>query len=115
MSLATEWRPDVAATMSLPHGRTASTVVVLWRQLPGREVIASGMNRVELETYRARWALVNRVEVAELRATPPALKLRQLAALMASAGVFSHSVTTDDETGAVYERWQRLRRAAGVA
>ena len=66
--------------------------------------------RAALE-YRRRWALVNRRLTEELRATSMETKLRQLAALMASAGEmgWSRSLAAEDE--AVRERWMALRRA----
>ena len=42
----------------------------------------------EARAFVARWRPVNNAEQEELRRTPPALKLRQLAALMASAASF---------------------------
>jgi hypothetical protein len=58
--------------------------------------------------------MVNDAEREELRATPPALKLRQLAALMASAAAFGWTEALAAEEQEVRERWQRLRKAYGL-
>jgi hypothetical protein len=67
------------------------------------------MTESQARAWRARWKLVNAAEIAELRATKPAEKLRQLAALMASVrqmGWDEALIKGDDE---VRDRWRRLR------
>jgi len=64
--------------------------------------------------FRDRWQAVNAAERAELRAMPMEQKLRQLAALMASARGFPtlHAVWEDE--AAARERWLRLKLAHGA-
>lgn len=72
------------------------------------------LNPTEARAFRARWALVNAAEREELQATPPAVKLRQLAALMASVAQLGWTEALAAEEAEVRERWNRLRRAYGV-
>lgn len=71
------------------------------------------LTRAQARAYVARWLLVNDAEREELRTTPPAVKLRQLAALMASAASFGWTEALAAEEQEVRERWQRLRRHYG--
>ena len=65
----------------------------------------------EAQAFRDRWACLNAAEKDELRRTPISLKLRQLAALMASARLFARPEADDREADEVRARWRRLRRA----
>jgi hypothetical protein len=65
----------------------------------------------EARAFVERWRLVNTAERAELRATSMAVKLRQLAALMASADQLGWSEALAAEEAEVRERWRRLREA----
>ena len=70
------------------------------------------MRRVPLNDLRARWALVNRAERAELRRTSIEQRLERLAALMASVHAVGGANRLRAEDPAVRRRWARLRRAA---
>lgn len=63
----------------------------------------------DAEAFKARWSAVNAAEIAELRATPMAVKARQLAALMASMTAlgWKHEPSDDEQAR---ERWNRLRK-----
>jgi hypothetical protein len=69
--------------------------------------------RAEIQAFAARWQLVNRAEECELRQTSATQKLRQLAALMASAGDFGWREGLAAEDEEVRRRWQQLRSADG--
>jgi len=69
------------------------------------------MTRADARAFRTRWERVNAVERAELRATPLAHKLRQLAALMASVEPLGWTEALAAEEAEVRERWNRLRAA----
>jgi len=64
----------------------------------------------EALAYFRRWELVREAEARELRRTPMATKLQQLAALMASRHIFGPELDREAETHVVRERWARLRR-----
>ncbi len=68
----------------------------------------------EARAFRERWRIVNAAEREELQATPPEIKLRQLAALMASVAQLGWTEALAAEEAEVRERWNRLRRAYGV-
>lgn len=63
----------------------------------------------DAEAFKARWSAVNAAEIAELRATPVAIKAKQLAALMASMTAlgWTHAPGEDEQAR---ERWNRLRQ-----
>ena len=63
----------------------------------------------QARAYAQRWELVNDREGEELRAMTHEQKLRQLAALMASAKALGWDEALDAEDAEVRERWQRLR------
>jgi hypothetical protein len=68
----------------------------------------------KMRAWKARWELVNAAEREELRTTPPIVKLRQLAALMASAESMGWTEALAAEVDEVRERWKKLRQAYGV-
>jgi hypothetical protein len=72
----------------------------------------SGISPEQARAYLKRWELVREFEAAEMRRTPLALKLRQLAALMNSRGMFESE--RDAGIRAVRERWSCLRRTFGA-
>lgn len=72
------------------------------------------MTRAEAQAFRARWQLVNDAEREELRATPMAVKARQLGTLMGWAGQLGWTESRAAEEQVIRERWQRLRKAYGV-
>lgn len=76
--------------------------------------MAQSMTRADARSFRRRWELVNRAEAEELRSTPPEVKLRQLAAFMASAEAFGWTAALAGEAEEVRRRWQRLKEAYGV-
>jgi len=69
------------------------------------------LTRGEAAAFKARWALVNAAEIAELRSTPMEVKLRQLASLMASVEQLGWGPALAAEEDEVRERWTRLREA----
>jgi hypothetical protein len=75
--------------------------------------IQKSLTRAEAREFRARWELVNAVEQAELRSTPLDQKLRQLAALMASAEAMGWTEVLASEDAEVRDRWNRLRAIFG--
>jgi hypothetical protein len=72
------------------------------------------MTPKEARAFVARWRLVNEAEREELRATPMELKLRQLAAMMASVDQIGWTEALAAEQAEVRERWKQLRKAYGV-
>ncbi|HEY1858836.1 MAG TPA: hypothetical protein VGG61_00670 [Gemmataceae bacterium] len=74
------------------------------------------MTKSEGRAFKRRWRLVNEFEKKELRRTSLETKLRQLAALMASAKEMGWDEVLARAQGEreVWERWQRLRKAYGV-
>jgi hypothetical protein len=72
------------------------------------------MTREGARAWKARWKLVNDFERAELRMTPPSVKLRQFLALLAMAKQFGWTESLAEGEGEVRERWQKLRKAYGV-
>jgi hypothetical protein len=71
------------------------------------------MQKEDAQAWAERWQAVADAEVAELRALPVAVKLRQLDALSRSASLFVWP-STDEEDECVRERWMTLRRRSGV-
>ena len=61
--------------------------------------------------YMDRWAAGERRLIRERRATPMETRLRQLAALMASASEMGWSGALDAEDDAVQARWMAARRS----
>ncbi len=72
------------------------------------------MTKAEGRAFVARWKRVHEAEREELRRTPPEVKLRQLAALMASVEQLGWSEALAAGEEVVRERWKRLRKAYGV-
>jgi hypothetical protein len=70
----------------------------------------STLSRKDGRAWRARWKAVRKAELAELRATPLDVKLRQLDALMASAHLFPKTAAEEKEERMVRNRWNRLRK-----
>jgi hypothetical protein len=66
------------------------------------------------KAYLERWELVREAEAAELQRTPAEVKFRQLAALLASGGLFGEQPQRAQEIELVRERWSRLRKALGA-
>ena len=71
------------------------------------------ITKEEAARFRERWALVRRAEIEELRSTPPEVKIRQLAALMASVREMGWDEALAAEDEEVWARWQRLREILG--
>lgn len=71
------------------------------------------MTREEGKQFKKRWALVNAREIEELRNTPIEVKLRQLAAMMASVRQLGWEEALASEAESARQQWQRLRRAYG--
>ena len=69
------------------------------------------ITKAQAMAFRARWRAVNAAEREELRATPPAVKLRQLAALMASTDALGWAEPMRAEEAEARARWTRVRRA----
>jgi hypothetical protein len=72
------------------------------------------MTPAEARAWKARWELVNDAEREELRATPLALKLKQLGTLMTWARQLRWTEALAAEEDVVRQRWIRLRKACGV-
>jgi hypothetical protein len=68
------------------------------------------MTRAQAHAFRSRWSLVNAAERQELRKTPMAQKLLQLAALMSSAQLLGWMDGASPGEAEVRQRWNRLRR-----
>ncbi len=68
------------------------------------------LTREQARAFRSRWNLANAAEREELRRTPAARKLLQLAALMSSAQQLGWMDRTSSEEAEVRQRWNRLRR-----
>lgn len=75
---------------------------------------APKMTRAEARAFVRRWRLVNEMERQELRATPPAVKFRQMAELMALGKQLGWDKALAEGDDEVRERWNRLRKAYGV-
>ena len=68
------------------------------------------ISKAQAKAFRARWRAANAAECEELRATPMAVKARQLAALMASVEQLGWTEALAAEEAEVRERWIRLRK-----
>ncbi|HEY3655110.1 MAG TPA: hypothetical protein VGL34_08970 [Steroidobacteraceae bacterium] len=68
----------------------------------------------EARDYLDRWALVQAVELEELRRTPMDTKLRQLASLMASREQFTEDLTRKNDVQEVRRRWAQLKQVLGA-
>lgn len=71
----------------------------------------SSLDPRETRQYLAGLKLANDFEIEELRRAPLELKVRQLWALMTSAGLFEDDAARSAEFRDVRERWGRLYRA----
>ncbi|MCP4592045.1 MAG: hypothetical protein GY842_15020 [bacterium] len=67
------------------------------------------LTKADAEDFRRRWELVNEAEHTELRATPYDVKLRQIAALMASVRALGWHDQLASEEDQARQRWTRLR------
>ncbi len=67
------------------------------------------ITKAEMQAFMERWEMVNSREIAELRSTPVEVKLRQLAALMASVDKMGWREKLQEETADVRQKWVRLR------
>jgi hypothetical protein len=70
------------------------------------------MQKEDAKAWAERWQAVADAEIAELRALPFAVKLRQLDALARSASLFDWP-SADEEDERVREMWMTLRRRSG--
>ena len=68
------------------------------------------LTKTDAAAFKTRWAIVNRAERKELRATPVGHKLLQLAALMASVDKLGWTESLASEESEVRIRWNRLRK-----
>ena len=64
--------------------------------------------------YKKRWEKINARERAELRNTSLDVKLRQIAALMASVDDLGWRSALEEGVEEVRARWKRLRKLHGV-
>lgn len=71
------------------------------------------MRNEDVRAWAAGWKEVAAAEIAELRALPPEVKLRQLNALARSASLFDWS-SADEEDDRVRELWITLRRRSAM-
>lgn len=69
------------------------------------------ITKKEAREFKRRWKAVNEFELQELRETPPAKKLQQLSALMASVKAFpGWDEALKEGEAEVRERWLKLKR-----
>jgi len=68
----------------------------------------------EAREYQDRWKLIDALRLEELQRTSMDTKLRQLASLMASRGIFQEDPRREDEVREVRRRWSELRRVLGA-
>ncbi len=69
------------------------------------------ITKKEAREFKRRWKAVNEFEIQELRKTPPAKKLLQLSALMASVKAFpGWDEALKEGEAEVRERWLKLKR-----
>jgi hypothetical protein len=73
----------------------------------------SSLTPEDAHQFLERWRLVEEQEIRELRNTPIETKARQLAALMASRGLFGEDPEREKGVREVRARWARLRKALG--
>lgn len=71
--------------------------------------VKNRLTKEEARSFRRRWAAVNRAEEEELKRTPAVEKIRQLAALIASADQMGWSDALSEEEDKVRNRWMRLK------
>jgi len=83
------------------------------RQARKKPKIRTSLTRTEARKFRAGWKLVNAAEKMELQSTSLDQKLRQFAALMASADAMGWTEALAVEEAEVRERWNRLRAIFG--
>jgi hypothetical protein len=74
----------------------------------------AGNRTDDYRLYLDRWKEINAFEIEELRATPPATRLRQFFTLMAMARTMNWETSSAAEVQEVRSRWNRLRKAYGV-
>jgi hypothetical protein len=67
------------------------------------------MTRKEAQEYRERWQLATARIIAEIRQTPPLVKLQQLSVLFETARVAGWSDQLRSGDDEVRERWRRLK------
>jgi hypothetical protein len=77
--------------------------------------VKTHLTKTDASAFKTRWAMVNRAERMELRATTMHRKFRQLAALMASVEKFSWAQPLAQEESEVRIRWNMLRKAKHLA
>jgi len=75
--------------------------------------VGTPLTKEQATAFKRRWELLRPREIAELRATPIEVKLRQLAALMASVRDLGWDERLAEGEAAVWRRWKRLRDARG--
>ncbi len=115
-------RELLAVLAEMPKGIDPATLVTL--QLAARDGLpvaareSAGeyptMSKAQGAAFKARWARVAAAERSELRAASTDQKLRQLAALMASAPQLGWNEALAAEEIQARRQWQRLRQAYGV-
>jgi hypothetical protein len=71
------------------------------------------MRAEDVQAWAGRWREVAQAEIAELRALPAEVKLRQIDALAQSASLFDWA-SEDEEDARVRELWMTLRRRSGI-
>ncbi len=71
------------------------------------------MTKTDALRFKARWAIANARDIADLKKMSPEETLRLTGALMESAKMFSFPDRKREEAQ-IRARWMRLRRAYGV-
>ena len=69
------------------------------------------LTKADAVAFKTRWAVVNKAERKELRATPVSRKLRQLTALMVSVDKLDWTELLAQEESGVRSRWNQLRQS----
>jgi hypothetical protein len=71
------------------------------------------ISKSDAQSYLDRWSMVRDVEREQLQTTSMEIKLRQLASLMESRGMFGDDFKREQEVIEVRSRWAMLRKVLG--
>jgi len=67
------------------------------------------MTKEQARQFKERWELVNKVTIEEVRRTPVAVKLQQLALMYEAGQVLGWAGRLREGEDEVRERWRRLK------
>ncbi len=101
----------------LVHG--SLDIVLVQRRLgllyrPRGKGMKESNTKAEIKAFRERWKRLNRMEIEELRRTPPETKLKQFFTLMGWARYFGWEPGLARGEDEVRRRWNRLRQTHGI-